>query len=168
MLGLKLNHVSKRDHWPLICFGHDKIHCPFFVVVDSITPWSDLALVCLSIHEVEVLHVIYFNTLALRRFRNNSRIVIFKPLLEIDIWSNFCEIVFKQMYQVLTDDLSTLVHAVVWCPQTPSHYLNQCWHTFISPYGFTRPQCIKNINISKRSIHIPMINADLFSPLDID
>ena len=38
---------------------------------------------------------------------------------------------------------STLVQVMVWCRQTISHYLNQCWPRFMSPYGVTRPQWAK-------------------------
>ena len=31
------------------------------------------------------------------------------------------------------------------CPQSTSHYLNQCWPRVISPYGVTRPQWVKFI-----------------------
>ena len=42
----------------------------------------------------------------------------------------------------LTDDKSTLVQVMAWCRQATSHYLNQCWPSFLSPYGVTRPQWV--------------------------
>ena len=32
---------------------------------------------------------------------------------------------------------------MAWCCQATSHYLNQCWPTFIMTYGTTRPQWFK-------------------------
>ena len=32
------------------------------------------------------------------------------------------------------DDYSALVQVMAWCRQATSHYLSQCWHSFISPY----------------------------------
>ena len=32
---------------------------------------------------------------------------------------------------------------MAWCRQATSHYLSQCWPIYLSPYGVTRPQKIK-------------------------
>ena len=45
----------------------------------------------------------------------------------------------------LTDDNSTLVQVMALCLQATSHYMSQCWPTFMSPYGVTRPQRV-NVN----------------------
>ena len=45
--------------------------------------------------------------------------------------------------QFSTDDKSTLVKVMALCCQVTSHYLNQCWHRSMSPYGVTRPQWVK-------------------------
>ena len=45
----------------------------------------------------------------------------------------------------LTDDESTLVQVMAWCRQATSHYLKQCWYTFMSPYGITRGQWVKEL-----------------------
>ena len=45
----------------------------------------------------------------------------------------------KWMPQYTFDDELTLVQVMAWCSQTTSHYLNQCWPRFTSPYGVTRP-----------------------------
>ena len=42
----------------------------------------------------------------------------------------------------LTDDKSTLVQVMAWCRQAASHYLSQCWHRSLSPYGVTRRQWV--------------------------
>ena len=43
----------------------------------------------------------------------------------------------------LTDNKSTLVQVMAWCPQATSLYLSQCWPRSLSPYGVTRPQWVK-------------------------
>ena len=48
----------------------------------------------------------------------------------------------------LTDDKSTLVQVMAWCRQVSSHYMSQCWPRFMSPYGVTRPQWVKQNDIS--------------------
>ena len=37
---------------------------------------------------------------------------------------------------------STLAQVMAWCCQATSHYLNQCWHNYISPYDITRDQWV--------------------------
>ena len=44
------------------------------------------------------------------------------------------------MFLKITDDKSTLVQVMAWCHQAISSNLNQCWPTFMSPYGIIRPQ----------------------------
>ena len=60
-----------------------------------------------------------------------------------------CEIAIRWMLLDLTDDKSTLVQVMACCRQTTSHYLNQCWPRFMSPYGVTRPRWI---NWSRNSL----------------
>ena len=48
----------------------------------------------------------------------------------------------RWMPRHLNDDKSTLVQVMAWCRQVTSHYLSQCWHSSISPYGVTRPQWV--------------------------
>ena len=43
------------------------------------------------------------------------------------------------MPQELTHEMTTLVQAMAWCLQAPSHCLHQCWPSSIMPYGITRP-----------------------------
>ena len=45
----------------------------------------------------------------------------------------------RRMSLDLTDGNSTLVLMMAWCHQATSHYLSQCWPSFLSPYGVTRP-----------------------------
>ena len=37
---------------------------------------------------------------------------------------------------------TTLVQVMAWYHQVTSHYLNQCWPRFMSPYDITRPQWV--------------------------
>ena len=36
---------------------------------------------------------------------------------------------------------------MAWCHQATSHYLIQCWPSFMSPYGVTRPQWVNHLNV---------------------
>ena len=49
---------------------------------------------------------------------------------------------YLQMF--LTDDKSTLVQLMAWCHQTPSHYLIQCWLSYMWPHGINRPQWVNH------------------------
>ena len=40
------------------------------------------------------------------------------------------------------DDHSTLVQVMSWCRQATSHYLSQCWPSYLAPHGVTRPQWV--------------------------
>ena len=42
----------------------------------------------------------------------------------------------------LTDDKSTLVQVITWCPQAASHYLSKCRPRSMSTYGVTRPHWV--------------------------
>ena len=84
----------------------------------------------------------HFNSLAPGRFEWHFRRVIFKLILVIDGWIISCEIAVRWMSLDLTDDKSTLVQVMAWGHQAPSHYLSQCWHRSMSPYGVTRPQWV--------------------------
>ena len=64
----------------------------------------------------------------------------------IDIWGISCEIAQLWMSLDFTYDQSTLVQLMAWCCQETSHYLSQCWHRYVSPYGVTRPEWDKCIH----------------------
>ena len=38
---------------------------------------------------------------------------------------------------------------MAWCLQTISHYLNQCWHSSMSPYGIAGPQWVNRKIVMK-------------------
>ena len=77
-------------------------------------------------------------------FTEIFRKVIFQLILVIDGWSICSKIVLKWIAMDLTDCKSTLVQVMAWCRQASSPYLIQCWPRFMSPYGATRPQWVKN------------------------
>ena len=84
-----------------------------------------------------------FNSLAPRKFEQNSRIVIFKLISVTDGWGISCKITLRWMPLDLTDDISTLIQVMAWCRQATSHYLSNCWPRSLSPYGVNRPQWVK-------------------------
>ena len=86
-----------------------------------------------------------FNSLTPGRGGNNFEIITFELIFWIDILKNSYEIVLWRMprHQIL--DKLTLVQVMAWCCQATSHYLSQCWPSFLrflSPHGVTRPQWV--------------------------
>ena len=77
------------------------------------------------------------------RGRNFWICVISKHMLQIKFVRTFCDIALRWMLENTYDDKSTLVQVMVWCCQTPNHYLSQCWSRSMSQYGITRPQWVK-------------------------
>ena len=88
-------------------------------------------------------YALTINSLAPARFVGNFRWIVFKVNLVIVGWGICYEIAFRWLSLDLTDDGSTLVQVMAWCHQAPSHYLNQCWPSSVSPYGFTGPQWVE-------------------------
>ena len=71
-----------------------------------------------------------------------------------------------QTLQMISQHSSSLVHVMAWCRQATSHYLNQCWHRSVSPYGVIRPQLDESTagwqlkspqSLSGRSIHLTLV-----------
>ena len=92
------------------------------------------------------------NSLAPGRFKWNFRWVIFnliliKLILVIDDCVISFEIALRWMSVDLTDNKSTLVQVMAWCHQATSHYLIQCWPRSVSPFGSTRPNVLKLLNL---------------------
>ena len=117
------------------------------------------------------------NPFATERHESNFQTTFFKLNLQIDILSTSCEIGLRWLPQNLIDAKWTLVQVIAWCHLATSHYLRQCWSRSASPYGVTRPQCMKSINDLRRKknekdtyewifiIHIGMCDVHLVSPL---
>ena len=85
------------------------------------------------------------NSLAPGKIEWNFRSLIFQIISVIDGWGISCELALRWMSLDLTDDKSTLVQVMAWCRQATSYYLSQCWPRLLSPYGVTRPQCVKTM-----------------------
>ena len=70
-------------------------------------------------------------------------------LYKIEAWALDVKLIPCQCQRASSGDSSTLVQVMAWCRQVPSHvpsgtkpihYLSQCWHRSMSPYGITRSQ----------------------------
>ena len=57
----------------------------------------------------------------------------------IDGWGVVCRINLKWSSLDKIHDKSTLIQVMAWCLLAASHYLSQCWPTFMSPYGEVKP-----------------------------
>ena len=126
MLGLKLNHVSKRGHWYTDNFTAN---------ISNQHSWKLAGTVGPTKHAKKTLFnpSSKVNSLAPGKFEWNFKQVIFKRILVIDDWGISCEIALIWMSLDFTDDQSTLVQVMAWCHQATSHYLSQCWPRSLSP-----------------------------------
>ena len=75
-------------------------------------------------------------------FDYSLKLVNFKLISTINIWSIFSVKLLSGECHNTTDHYSTLVQVMAWCPQATSHYLSQCWPRSLLPYDVTRPQCV--------------------------
>ena len=85
-----------------------------------------------------------YNSLAPERPRCHFETAIFNLVLLIGIFTSSKDNALRWMPWDLTDDKSTMVQVMACCRQATSHYLSQCWPSFLSPYGVTRPQWVNN------------------------
>ena len=85
----------------------------------------------------------FVNSLAPRRSEFDSKNVIFNLVSLIGIFRSSLDNALRWMPRDLTDDKSRLVQVMAWSRQATSHYLSQCWLSSLSPYGVTKPQCVK-------------------------
>ena len=53
----------------------------------------------------------------------------------------------------LIHDKSILVQVMAWCLQATSHYLSQCYPSYMSPYGVTRPQWVITLQLRQNGSH---------------
>ena len=77
-----------------------------------------------------------------RRWGCNHKLIIFKFISRIDIWSVSCETALRWMLHAPIDDKSTLVKVMAYCRQATSHCLTQCWPSCMTPYGVIWPQWV--------------------------
>ena len=83
--------------------------------------------------------------------RSDFKCAIFECVLRITPISISSANPLRWMTQGPTDDKSTLVQVMAWCPQATSHYLNQCWLGCMAPYGMSRPQWVNTLLQAKNS-----------------
>ena len=112
-------------------------------LITLVLTWSHPKIMALPFLNMYFQEVSFFNLLWPGGFSWDFRWVLFKPITMIDGWDTCCEIAIRRMSLDLTDDKSTLVQVMAWCRQATSHYLSQCWPSFLSPYDVTRPQWVK-------------------------
>ena len=67
-----------------------------------------------------------------------------QPQFKVGILTISCGKVFRWMPQDHIDDKFTLVQVMGWCHQTTSHYLNQCWPSYMTPFDVSRQQCVEH------------------------
>ena len=114
------------------------------ILIKASKKWGSLRYLWASIVWCPIPYILNHNSLAPGRCRCDLKLVIFKLIPRIHIWSIFCEIALRWMPQDLTSDKSTLVQVMAWCRQATSHYLSLCWPRFMSPYGLTRLQWVNH------------------------
>ena len=131
--GNELNIQTKRVCWQTTAAGPLSWH-HFFVKSHKLISGSGTRRWIYS-NELQLLHLTHW---PLIHFKVN-----FKLILVLDDWGISCAILLIWMSLGFPDDKSTLVQVMAWCRQATSHYLNQCWPRFTSPYGVTRPQWVK-------------------------
>ena len=86
----------------------------------------------------------YFNSLAPGTCGSIFlKVVILKLIIHNSGLGIHSPIALSWMPQNLTDNKSTLVQVMAWCRQATSHYLHQCWPSYLSPYDVIRPQWVK-------------------------
>ena len=87
---------------------------------------------------ITALHCI-INSLAPGRCDCNLKSVISEHMLQIKFMSSTSvEIALRWMPQNTFDDKSTLVQVIAWWHQSTGLYMSQCWPRYMSPYGATR------------------------------
>ena len=102
------------------------------------TQWQEL----ISLMNFQYSYPKYFNSLAPGRFWWHFRWVNFHVNFS-HWWLMYLLWNCHQMNVTgFTADKSTLVQVMACCRQATSHYLSQCWHRSLPPYGVTRPQWV--------------------------
>ena len=93
----------------------------------------------------------------------NLNKILDEPITVIEGWDTCCEIALRRMSLDLTDGKSILLQVMAWCRQATSHYLSQCWPSFLSPYGVTSPNELTHLPLDKMAA----ISRTIFSPTHI-
>ena len=108
---------------------------------------------------------------ASRNDRIRKHIIVF-PNINSSAPGGFLQIFWKYCFQMqflsliysfllnlhcaaCVDPKSTSFQVMAWCRQATSHYLSQCWHSFMLPYGVTRPQSVNTLRLKQNGHHFP-------------
>ena len=83
------------------------------------------------------------NSLTPRRLGCHFKTTIFNLVFLIGTFTSSKDNALRWMPRDFTDNKSTLVQVMAWCRQAASHNLSQCWPSFMSPNGVTRPQWVE-------------------------
>ena len=78
------------------------------------------------------------------------------------------EIVLKWMPQHFTDNNSTLIQVMAWCPQATNDYVNQYQQCSMTPYGVNRPYyplCYSGHSRYIIASHVSGVMGDLWNLL---
>ena len=120
-----------------ICWFFSRTYSPLYII--RLTCWV------LNKHgsSLHAKIVSFFNLLALGRCGNNFKSIIFESNIKNSSRGTHYKILRMWMPENLTNEKARLFQVIAWCCQAISHYLNQCWSTFLSPYSVTRPQWVK-------------------------
>ena len=110
-------------------------------------------------------HLELFNSLTPGRWSSHFENVIFDLMFQIDIMSSWEIVLMPQNYWLVNSG-----SGMAWCRQATSHYLSQCLHSYISPYGVTSPQRVKwhlNTSTPWRNLNIGFATSIRFYELRI-
>ena len=83
---------------------------------------------------------VQFNSLTPGKCVRNLKSIIIKFIIHDRNLGIHGEIALKWMPQNLTNEKSTLLQIMDWCRQVAIHYLSQCQHISMLPYGITMSQ----------------------------
>ena len=133
--------------WLIAChimmdWSHDN---PFSFPVSCVVNNPICQLPCAKV-SIVMLGCFYceFNSVASERYQVIS--VIFNHIIVYAI-----EMACMWTGQVLIGDKSTSIQVMAGCCQAPSHYLNQCWTSFMTQYVVIGPQWVKQA--SRQVVH---------------
>ena len=76
-------------------------------------------------------------------------IINFKHIIQKSSWSFRCGINLWWRPQNFINEETTLAQVMPWCRQATSYCLSHSWPRSKLLYGVTRPQCVKDILVSK-------------------
>ena len=145
MLGLKFIHVSERATAVNMLFAFCCVVWRFgnLSMLHMTTKVYYMTSDNGSIEEILLIHYTWLMYISLcpTTCGSNSKSIIFKLIRENSSLGTR-EILLRQMPQNLLIGTLTLIQLMAWCRKVISHDVSQCWLRSMSPYGFTRLQCL--------------------------